>query len=72
MPTRGFFSTAAIEDRPAGVFWAAQLAWHGSWQMEALRWGESAGLAGGLADWEFGHWRKILAPARASRRRPPS
>lgn len=62
MPVRGFFPTAILEDERAGVFWGAQLAWPGSWQMEVLRRGDSVALIGGLADIEFGHWQKTLAP----------
>jgi alpha-galactosidase len=62
MPVRGWFPTAILEDTGAGVFWGAQIAWLGSWQMELLRRGDSVALAGGLADFEFGHWQKILAP----------
>ncbi|MEM6821033.1 MAG: glycoside hydrolase family 36 protein [Verrucomicrobiota bacterium] len=62
MPARGFFPTAAIEDKEVGVFWGAQLGWLGSWQMEAIRYGDHLALTGGLADWEFGHWRKQIDP----------
>jgi len=62
MPVRGYFPTAILEDKGAGVFWGAQLAWLGSWQIELLRRGDSVALAGGLADFEFGHWQKTLAP----------
>ena len=62
MPVRGFFPFIAVEDRPAGVFWGAQLAWAGSWQMEAYRKDDTLCLSGGLADREFGHWMKDIAP----------
>jgi len=62
LPVRGFFPTAVIEDQAAGVFWGAQLAWLGSWQMEILRRGDAVALVGGLADLELGHWQKILGP----------
>lgn len=62
MPVRKFFPFVAIEDTEAGVCWGAQLAWSGSWQMEITRRGDAVSLSGGLADYEFGHWRKILAP----------
>ena len=55
MPARGFFSFAAIEDTAAGVVWAAQIAWHGSWQIEAYRRDDFVQLCGGLADREFSH-----------------
>ncbi len=62
MPTRGFFPFVALEDRIRGVFWGAQLAWAGSWQMEAYRRDDCLCLSGGLADREFGHWMKQVAP----------
>ncbi|MGE9294075.1 MAG: glycoside hydrolase family 36 protein [Puniceicoccales bacterium] len=60
MPVRQFFPFVAIEDTEAGVFWGAQLAWAGSWQMEVTRRADSLSISGGLADFEFGHWRKVL------------
>ena len=65
MPCRGFFPTAAVEDKRAGVLWGAQLAWAGSWQMELSRTGDFATLSGGLADFEFGHWAKTVAPGES-------
>lgn len=62
MPVRKWFPFCAIEDREAGVFWGAQLAWAGSWQMEVFRQHDDIALSGGLADREFGHWMKTIAP----------
>ncbi|MEI6195034.1 MAG: glycoside hydrolase family 36 protein [Verrucomicrobiota bacterium] len=61
MPVNGFFPFAAVEDTVAGVTWAAQLAWPGSWQMEIYRRDDCVNLSGGLADREFGHWWKTIA-----------
>ena len=61
MPLRGFASLAAIEDIPTGVFWGAQLACPSSWQMEVCRRDDKASFSGGLADREFGHWKKTVA-----------
>ena len=61
MPVRGFFPFAAIEDKEAGVTWAATLACSSSWQIEAVRIDENLSLTLGLADYEFGHWRKTIA-----------
>jgi alpha-galactosidase len=61
-PTRGFFPFAALEDTEVGVVWAAQIAWLGSWQMEAYRRDDFVQLSGGLADREFGHWMKSVPP----------
>ncbi len=65
MPVRGFAPCAGIEDTVAGLTWAAQLAWAGSWQMELFGKGGKVSLSGGLADWDFGHWRKVLAPGES-------
>ena len=61
MPVRGYFPFIGVEDRDAGVYWGAQLAWAGSWQMEAYRRDDQLCISGGLADQEFGHWTKTLA-----------
>lgn len=60
LPTNGYFPFAAIEDKHASVTWAATVAQPGSWQMEVYRRDDTVALSGGLADWEFGHWRKRL------------
>ncbi|MCR5041811.1 MAG: alpha-galactosidase [Clostridia bacterium] len=62
MPVRKYFPFLAAEDRLAGVTWAVQLAWPGSWQMEARRQREELCLTGGLADFETGHWSKTVPP----------
>ena len=62
MPVRRWFPFVALEDTEAGVVWAAQLAWAGSWQMEIARQNDDVCLSGGLADREFGHWTATLAP----------
>lgn len=62
LPVRGFFPWAGVEDRQAGVMWGAQLAIPGSWQMEFYRRDDFLCLSGGLADREFGHWMKTVAP----------
>ncbi len=62
MPVRGWFPFVAAEDKAAGVLWGAQLAWAGSWQMEICRRDDYLNVSGGLADREFGHWTKTLAP----------
>lgn len=65
MPVRGFFPFVAIEDTREGVYWAAQLACPGSWQMEIYRRDDKVSLSGGLADREFGHWMKRIAPGES-------
>jgi alpha-galactosidase len=65
MPVRKWFPFVAVEDTQAGVCWGAQLAWAGSWQMEIYRRHDDVCLSGGLADREFGHWMKTLAPGES-------
>ena len=61
MPIRGYFPFVAVEDKEAGVFWAASLACSSSWQIEVIRMDENLSITLGLADYEFGHWRKLIA-----------
>jgi len=65
MPVRRWFPFVAVEDTEAGVVWGAQLAWAGSWQMEVFRQHDDVCLSGGLADREFGHWLKTIAPGES-------
>ena len=65
MPVRAWFPFAALEDIKANVVWGAQLAWHGSWQIEVARRDDFVSLSGGLADREFGHWLKTVAPGES-------
>jgi alpha-galactosidase len=62
MPVRKWFPFVAVEDVEVGVVWGAQLAWAGSWQMEIFRQHDDVCLSGGLADREFGHWKKTIHP----------
>lgn len=62
LPVRGHHPCAVIEDRAAGVFWGAHLAWLGSWQLEVYRRDDAVALSGGLGDFELAHWMKSLAP----------
>ncbi|MET3871141.1 alpha-galactosidase [Puniceicoccus vermicola] len=64
-PVRKFFPFVALEDTEAGVLWGAQLAWAGSWQMEVTRRADQVSLSGGLADYEFGHWKKAIQPGES-------
>jgi len=65
MPVRGWFPFVAVEDLTAGVLWGAQLSWAGSWQLEISRRNDDLSISGGIADREFGHWTKILAPGES-------
>lgn len=62
LPVRGWFPFAAVEDVRENVFWAVQLAAPGSWQIELYRRDDKLSVSGGLADREFGHWMKTVAP----------
>jgi alpha-galactosidase len=62
LPVRGFFPFVAVEDTAAGVLWGAQLELASSWQLEVYRQGDDLAISGGLADREFGHWSKTIAP----------
>lgn len=64
MPNRGWYPFAAIEDASAGVCWGIQLEAPYSWQMEVCQEKETCSLSAGLADYEYGHWRKNI-PAGA-------
>jgi alpha-galactosidase len=61
-PTRRWFPFVAVEDKEEKVFWGAQLAWAGSWQLELFRQDDFLAISGGLADREFGHWVKQIEP----------
>lgn len=67
MPVNGFFPCVVIEDVKNGLFWGAQLAHNASWQMEVYRRGDDVQISGGLADREFGHWVKKIAPGECFR-----
>jgi alpha-galactosidase len=65
MPVRGWFPSALVEDTEAGVVWGARLAIPTSWQLEIGRRSDDLTLSGGLADHEFGHWAKTIAPGES-------
>lgn len=62
LPVNGWFPWLAAEDTETGLFWGAMLCHNASWQMEFWCRDEGLALAGGLADREFGHWRKTVLP----------
>lgn len=62
MPVNGYFPYAVIEDSKSDIFWGAMICHNASWQMEVYRRGDDAALSGGLADYDFGHWMKEVAP----------
>lgn len=62
MPVNGYFPYAVVEDVKSDIFWGAMICHNASWQMELYRRGDEAALSGGLADYDFGHWMKTVAP----------
>lgn len=62
MPVRKFFPYAVIEDTKNKVSWGFQIACPSSWQIEVSRTDSALCISGGLADREFGHWIKRVAP----------
>lgn len=62
MPVNGYFPYAVMEDTKSDVFWGAMICHNASWQMEVYRRGDDVNLSGGLADYDFGHWMKEIAP----------
>lgn len=65
MAVNHFFPWMMAEDRKNNVVWGAMLAHNASWQMEAYRKDDSASLSGGLADYDFGHWKKEILPGES-------
>ena len=65
MPVRGWFPFAAVEDTANDVTWAMQLACPSSWQMEIRRKDDRLNMMASLADEDFGHWAKTIAPGES-------
>lgn len=64
-PVQRYFSTSAFEDSKAGVLWGAQLAINSTWQTELSRFGDTLSLTGGLGDYSFSGWEKVIAPGES-------
>lgn len=62
MPVRRWFPFVALEDSATGEFVGVQLYCASSWQIEVMRNAEPLSVCGGLADRDFGHWAKTIAP----------
>lgn len=65
MPVKGYFPFVAVEDREANVVWGISNACSSSWQIEVTRINKNLSVTGGLADYEYGHWRKNIKPGEA-------
>ena len=64
-PVNRYHPFAAVEDTARGVMWGVQLAAPASWQIELYNKDDALWLSGGLADFDFGHWLKRLAPGES-------
>ena len=67
MPVRRYFPWMAVTDMgqeggSIGYSIGAQLYINSSWQMEVYNRDEKNSISGGIADREFGHWMKDIAP----------
>lgn len=65
LPVNRFFPVMVLEDSANEIYWGAQIAHNASWQMEVYRRGDDIAISGGLADREFGHWMKNVAPGES-------
>lgn len=65
IPVNRYFPILVVEDTENHIFWGAQIAHNASWQMEVFRRGDNIQISGGLADREFGHWMKQVAPGES-------
>jgi alpha-galactosidase len=65
LPVSGWFPWLGLEDRVAGVTWAAQLATPGTWHLEIHRRADQLALAGGGPDRLAGEWRHTLQPGES-------
>ncbi|MCD8120290.1 MAG: alpha-galactosidase [Lachnospiraceae bacterium] len=65
MPVKKFFPFLSVEDKKSGAIWGVQLKHEASWQMELYRQDDALHISGGLADREFGHWMKDVAPDKS-------
>ena len=62
LPVNKYFPILVLEDSKNQLYWGAQLMHNASWQMEVYRRGDYVQISGGLADREFGHFTKDVAP----------
>ena len=59
-PVDRYFPMAVIKDKVNNIYWAAQIAHNGSWQMEVSRNFDTISFTGGIGDNEFAQWSKKL------------
>ncbi|MBQ9480772.1 MAG: alpha-galactosidase [Clostridia bacterium] len=60
MPVQRYFPFVCIEDRTNDTFWGVMTEAPYSWQIEVNRFNRYISLSGGVADFDYGHYRKIL------------
>lgn len=66
MPVRKYFPFIALEDSESGRVLGISLYSPASWQMELLcKESEELTVVGGIADRDFGHWTKTIAPGES-------
>jgi len=65
MPVRKWFPFLVLENSKKSEFLGIQLYCASSWQMEILRKKENVYIQGGLADCDWGHWYKTIAPGES-------
>lgn len=66
MPVRKYFPFLVLEDSKTGQFIGIQLYLPSSWQMELLCGrDDTVTVAGGIADRDFGHWKKTVLPGES-------
>ncbi len=66
MPVRKYFPFVALEDSRAGRVIGISLYSPASWQMELIcKESDELTVVGGIADRDFGHWTKTIAPGES-------
>ena len=64
-PVQGYHPYFALEDKENGVIWGIYLAHNASWQCDLTRANKCVSLSMGLADVQFGAWRKDVLPGES-------
>ena len=67
MPVRKYFPFLVMENSKTGEFVGIQLYCPSSWQIEMMisGWDNKVTVAGGMADRDYGHWKKTIAPGKS-------
>lgn len=67
MPVRKYFPFLVLEDSKTGEFIGIQLYTPASWQIEIIgqNTDKTLSVIGGMADRDFGHWMKTVAPGES-------